>query len=63
MKLLPSLSVHVSGFAGFENDLSKVGIEMESTISTANGAAGKIWTAEGKKIEIELENPRENGTP
>lgn len=57
MKLLPSLSVHVSGFAGFDNHLSKVGIEMESTISTANGAAVKIRTAEGKKIEIELEIP------
>lgn len=53
----------MSGFAGFDNDLSKVGIEMESTISTANGAAGKLRTAEGKKIEIALENPRENGTP
>nr|QXJ08928.1 vitellogenin [Penaeus merguiensis]QXJ08931.1 vitellogenin [Penaeus merguiensis] len=57
MKLLPNLSVHVSGFAGYDNHLSKVGIEMESTISTANGAAVKIRTAEGKKIEIELEIP------
>lgn len=60
MKLLSSLSVHVSGFAGFENDRSKVGIEMESTISTADGAAVKLRTAEGKKIEIELEIPQEN---
>lgn len=57
IKVFPGLSVQATGFVGFECRFTKVGIEMQNTISSATGAAINIRTTENKKIELELEIP------
>ncbi|XP_063602733.1 vitellogenin-like [Penaeus indicus] len=57
VKFFPGLSVQATGFVGYECRFTKVGIEMQNTISSATGAAIKIRTTENKKIEMELEVP------
>ncbi|XP_047488685.1 vitellogenin [Penaeus chinensis] len=57
VKFFPGLSVQATGFVGFECRFTKVGIEMQNTISSATGAAIKIRTTENKKIEMELDVP------
>nr|BAD98732.1 vitellogenin [Penaeus japonicus] len=57
IKLFPALSVQATGFVGFECRLTRVGIEMENTISSATGASINIRTTENKKIQMELEIP------
>nr|ABB89953.1 vitellogenin [Penaeus monodon] len=57
IKFFPGLSVQATGFVGFACGFTRVGIEMQNTISSATGAAIKIRTTENKKIEMELEIP------
>nr|AAM48287.1 vitellogenin [Metapenaeus ensis] len=57
IKLYPGLSIHTTGFVGFDAFIAKAGIEMKNTISSATGAAIKLRTTDNKKIEMELELP------
>lgn len=56
LKLIPSASIEVSGFVGFDCFIAKVGTEIKSTISSANGATINI-KKENNVFEVELELP------
>ncbi|XP_047488789.1 vitellogenin-like [Penaeus chinensis] len=57
LKLIPSASIAVSGFVGYDCHIAKVGTELKSTIATANGATINIKKNSNNVFEFELELP------
>ncbi|XP_053642616.2 vitellogenin-like [Cherax quadricarinatus] len=57
LKLVPSLSVEVDGFVGYDCHISKTGLEMKNTISSSNGVSFMVRPKNNNELELELDIP------
>nr|AAG17936.1 vitellogenin [Cherax quadricarinatus] len=57
LKLVPSLSVEVDGFVGYDCHISKTGPEMKNTISSSNGVSFMVRPKNNNELELELDIP------
>lgn len=57
LKLIPSASIAVNGFVGYDCHIAKAGTELKSTVATANGATINIKKNSNNVFEFELEIP------
>ncbi|XP_042241489.1 vitellogenin-like [Homarus americanus] len=56
-KIIPSLSVQVDGFVGYDSYNSKLGLEMRNTISSSNGVSIMVKPKNANELELHLDVP------
>lgn len=57
LKIIPSLSLGVSGFIGYDCYLGRLGLEMNNTISANSGASLSIVSKKSEETELQLDLP------
>ncbi|XP_071528861.1 LOW QUALITY PROTEIN: uncharacterized protein [Panulirus ornatus] len=58
LRILPSLSLQVTGFIGYDCYLGRLGLEMNSTMSLSNGASLSIARNKSEQTELQLDLPQ-----
>ncbi|KAG7158180.1 Vitellogenin-like 6 [Homarus americanus] len=56
-KIIPSLSVQVDGFVGYDSYIARTGIKTTNTISSSNGVSLTLRAKNSEELEVELDLP------
>ncbi|KAG7158183.1 Vitellogenin-like 9, partial [Homarus americanus] len=57
IKIIPSLSVQVDGFVGYDSYIARTGIKTTNTISSTNGVSLTLRAKNSEELEVELDLP------